>query len=104
MPPPQGTIGPARDRDARAEPAVRPGGVVLPERDVRSKRPPLLGFVLRMDTLRSAVRVVSLLAIDLFAIFAAVLTALCVKAALRDAWDFDASVEQTKEYFPLAYL
>ncbi len=37
----------------------------LPDRDMRSKRPPVLSFLLRWSTLRQAARVVSLLALDL---------------------------------------
>src|SRR5947209_20380439 len=36
----------------------------LPRRDVRRKRPPLLSFLLRTETLRRVARVVSLLALD----------------------------------------
>ena len=104
MPQSQGTVDSAQDRDARAGPALPPGGVALPGRDVRSKRPPLLSFLLRMDTLRQAARLVSLLALDFLGVFAAILTALCLKAALRHAWDFDVSYRQAKDYFPLAYL
>src|SRR5205809_7026578 len=104
MPQSQGTVESAQERDARTDPAIAPGGVALPERDVRSKRPPALSFLLRMDTLRQAARVLSLLALDLVALFGAILTALCLKAALRDAWNFDVSYHQTKDYFPLVYL
>jgi exopolysaccharide biosynthesis polyprenyl glycosylphosphotransferase len=104
MPQPQGTVDSERDRDARIDPAPAPGGFPLPGRDVRFKRPPLLSFVLRLDTLRQASRVVSLLLLDFLALFAAILTALCLKAALRDAWNFHVSFHQAKEYFPLAYL
>src|SRR4051812_23526142 len=104
MPQTPGTAEPAQDSEARTDQALTPGGFPLPERDVRSKRPPWLSFLLRMDTMRQAARVVSLLALDFVAIFGAILTALCLKAALRDAWDFDVSFQQTKDYFPLAYL
>jgi exopolysaccharide biosynthesis polyprenyl glycosylphosphotransferase len=104
MPQPQGTVDSERDRDARIDPAPTPGGFPLPGRDVRFKRPPLLSFLLRLDTLRQASRVVSLLLLDFLALFAAILTALCLKAALRDAWNFHVSFHQAKEYFPLAYL
>jgi exopolysaccharide biosynthesis polyprenyl glycosylphosphotransferase len=104
MPQPQGTVDSARDRDARIDPASPPDGFPLPGRDVRSKRPPLLSFLLRLDTLREGGRVLSLLIIDFLALFAAILTALCLKAALRDAWNFHVSFHQAKEYFPLAYL
>jgi exopolysaccharide biosynthesis polyprenyl glycosylphosphotransferase len=104
MPRTQGTVDSAQDREARTGSAVTPTEFPLPGRDVRSKRPPMLSFLLRMDTMRQAARVVSLLALDFLALFGAILTALCLKAALRDAWDFDVSFEQTKDYFPLAYL
>jgi exopolysaccharide biosynthesis polyprenyl glycosylphosphotransferase len=104
MPQSQGTVTKAQERDARTGPAHSPGEFPLPERDVRSKRPPMLSFLLRMDTLRQAGRVASLLALDFIALFGAILTALCLKAALRDAWDFNVSYEQAKDYFPLVYL
>jgi exopolysaccharide biosynthesis polyprenyl glycosylphosphotransferase len=104
MPQSQGTVDSAQEREARTGPALEPAGLPLPGRDVRSKRPPLLSFLLRMDTMRQAARVLSLLALDFLALFGAILTALCLKAALRHAWDFSVSFEQTKDYFPLAYL
>ena len=104
MPQSQGTAENAQERDARTGPALAPGEFPLPERDVRSKRPPMLSFLLRMDTLRQAARVLSLLALDFIALFGAILTALCLKAAVRDAWNFHVSFQQTKDYFPLVYL
>src|SRR5437764_1107288 len=104
MPQTQGTAESAREPEARTGPAPTPAGISLPDRDVRSKRPPALSFLLRMDTLRQGARVLSLLALDFVALFAAILTALCLKAALRHAWDFDVSYHQSKNYFPLVYL
>src|SRR3954447_22746142 len=104
MPETQGTVRSAQEGEARTGPALKPAGTPLPERDVRSKRPPFLSLLLRMDTMRQAGRVVSLLALDFLALFAAILTALCLKAALRHAWDFDVSYRQGKDYFPLAHL
>jgi exopolysaccharide biosynthesis polyprenyl glycosylphosphotransferase len=86
----------APDLPARAVP--------LRDRDMRAKRPPLLSFLLRWDTLRRAARVVSLLALDLAAIVLAIFTALCLKAAVRDAWDPKVSWAQAKEYVPFAFL
>ena len=59
--------------------------IELPLVDVRRKRPPVLAFLLRLETLRRALRVISLLAIDFFGVFAAIYVALMVKAvaALR---------------------
>src|SRR6266516_4483514 len=104
MPQSQGTAESAQEGEARTGTALTPAGFPLPERDVRSKRPPMLSFLLRMDTARQAARVLSLLALDFLALFGAILTALCLKAALRHAWDFDVSFRQAKDYFPLAYL
>src|SRR4051794_17596703 len=75
----------------------------LPDRDMRSKRPPLLSFLLRWSTLRRGARVISLLALDLAAIILAIFTALCLKALARDAWEPSVSWEQAKEYVPFAF-
>src|SRR5689334_21521285 len=78
--------------------------IPLPERDMRAKRPPVLSFLLRWSTVRQALRVVSLLALDLAAIVLAIFTALCLKAAARDAWNPSVSWEQAKDYVPFAFL
>jgi exopolysaccharide biosynthesis polyprenyl glycosylphosphotransferase len=76
----------------------------LPERDVRRKRPPLLMFLLRMETLRRLIRVVTLLAIDFFGVTAALFTAFAIKLAfkggitLHDAW------ANTRPALAFAYL
>ncbi|MDX6729178.1 MAG: hypothetical protein QOK49_3983 [Baekduia sp.] len=76
----------------------------LPDRDMRSKRPAALSFLLRWSTLRRASRVVSLLALDLAAIVLAIFTALCLKAVARNAWEPSVSWEQAKQYVPFAFL
>src|SRR3954453_16266670 len=76
----------------------------LPERDMRAKRPPLLSFLLRWSTVRRALRVVSLLAVVLAAIVLAIFTALCLKAAARNAWEPEGSWTQAKDYVPFAFL
>src|SRR3954454_9694260 len=81
-----------------------PLDVALSDRDVRAKRPPVLSFLLRWATLRRAARVVSLLALDLVAIVLAIFTALCLKAAVRHAWDPQVSWQQAKDYVPFAFL
>ena len=93
---------PASDVDVQA--MNLPATDVLPDRDMRAKRPPLLSFLLRWDTLRRAFRVLSLLAIDLGAIVLAIFTALSLKAAVRDAWNPAVSWEQAKDYTPFAFL
>ena len=82
-----------------------PPRVVLPPTDIRRKRPPALSFVLRMDTLRRVSRVVSLLALDFAGVFAAILTALMVKAVLREGeWAWDASLGEAQQNVAFAYL
>jgi exopolysaccharide biosynthesis polyprenyl glycosylphosphotransferase len=82
-----------------------PPRVVLPPTDIRRKRPPALSFLLRMDTLRRCARVLSLLALDFAGVFAAIFTALMVKAVVRDGnWAWDASFAEAKQSIAFAYL
>ncbi len=87
--------------DPSAESATLPA---RPERDVRSKRPPALSFLLRMDTMRRALRVVSLLALDLFGVSLAIFTALALKAALLSSFDAGKAYEGTRSILAFAYL
>ncbi|HEV3486271.1 MAG TPA: hypothetical protein VG106_12740, partial [Vicinamibacterales bacterium] len=75
------TPDPVKHR-ARQNGAAAPS-IELPPVDVRRKRPPLLSFLLRMETLRRACRVVSLLALDFAGLFAAIFVALMIKAIVR---------------------
>ncbi len=98
------TRNPPPERVARARGTV-PAPVTLPPVDMRRKRPPLLSFLLRMETLRRSFRVVSLLALDFAALFGAIFTALMVKAVLRDGeWAWRASSIETQETIAFAYL
>ncbi|MGK2938646.1 MAG: sugar transferase [Solirubrobacteraceae bacterium] len=72
--------------------------------DVRRKRPPFLSFLLRMDTLRQAARVVSLLALDFAGLLGALVAALSLKAAILDDWDFQGQVNEAMENVAFAYL
>jgi exopolysaccharide biosynthesis polyprenyl glycosylphosphotransferase len=83
---------------------LAPLDLPMPDKDMRAKRPPGMSFLLRWSTLRRGARVLSLLAIDLAAIILAIFTALCLKAAARDAWDPKVSWEQAKDYVPFAFL
>ena len=86
-------------------PAPAPPRVVLPPTDIRRKRPPALSFLLRMDTLRRLARVVTLLALDFAGVFAAIFTALMVKAVLREGeWAWAASLTETQQSIAFAYL
>ena len=87
------------ERIAASQPAA------LPPIDIRRKRPPALSFLLRLDTLRRVARVVSLLALDFAGIFAAIYTALMVKAVVRNGeWAWAASLDETQESVAFAYL
>jgi len=89
----------------RAEPATETVSIELPLVDVRRKRPPVLAFLLRLETLRRALRVVSLLAIDFFGVFAAIYVALMVKAVVRyGEWAWHASYVETRENVAFASL
>jgi exopolysaccharide biosynthesis polyprenyl glycosylphosphotransferase len=78
--------------------------VVLPERDVRRKRPPALSFLLRTETLRRITRVLSLLALDYIGVVAAVYTALMLKLAFKGQFDFSLGWHETKPWIAFAYL
>jgi exopolysaccharide biosynthesis polyprenyl glycosylphosphotransferase len=79
--------------------------VTLPSVDVRRKRPPALSFVLRMEMLRRACRIGSLLALDFAGIFAALFTALMVKAVLlHGSWAWDTSFDEARRTVAFAYL
>jgi exopolysaccharide biosynthesis polyprenyl glycosylphosphotransferase len=97
--------------EARPEDAALPHpGAALPaplpfaEHDMRRKRPPALSFILRMDTMRGLLRIVTLLAVDFAGLFLAIFTALCLKAAARGALDASVAFEQTKDYVSFAFL
>ena len=64
----------------RAQEPATDHGFVLRDTDVRRKRPPVLSFLLRWETVRRAGRVLSLLALDLAGLFAAIFTALALEA------------------------
>jgi exopolysaccharide biosynthesis polyprenyl glycosylphosphotransferase len=100
---PEGSVSQLRDTTS-AQPAPRPEVLRLPDRDVRSKRPPALSFILRWETARRLSRVVSLLALDFAGVFLAILTALLVKASLKGGQDFTAVWGETKRTVALAYL
>jgi exopolysaccharide biosynthesis polyprenyl glycosylphosphotransferase len=75
-------------------------GVALSQRDVRSRRP----LLLRLDTARRLVRVTTLAALDVAAIFLAIWTALELKALLRGKSDLALSFDQALDVAPLACL
>jgi exopolysaccharide biosynthesis polyprenyl glycosylphosphotransferase len=78
--------------------------IPLRDHDVRRKRPPALSFLLRMETLRRAARVASMLAVDYVAVYLAIFTALYLRTVVRGNPDVNGSIDLTNEYFPFVYL
>jgi len=74
------------------------------DRDMRSKRPPALSFLLRMDTMRRGLRVLSLLVLDLLGVSLAIFTALALKAVVLSSFDVTAAFEGTRSILAFAYL
>jgi exopolysaccharide biosynthesis polyprenyl glycosylphosphotransferase len=79
--------------------------IQLPLVDVRRKRPAALSFLLRMETARKAFRVTTLLGLDFAGLYSALITALMVKAVLRDGeWAWHASSVEARDMIAFAYL
>jgi exopolysaccharide biosynthesis polyprenyl glycosylphosphotransferase len=76
----------------------------LPQRDIRRKRPPLLSFVLRLETLRRIVRVLSLLVLDFIGVVGALFTAVMLKLAVHDQLNAGVAWRDIKHWIPFAYL
>jgi exopolysaccharide biosynthesis polyprenyl glycosylphosphotransferase len=89
----------------RPDTAPETVSVALSHVDMRRKRPPALAFLLRLETLRKALRVVSLLALDFVGVFAAIYVALMVKAVLRYGdWAWQASYDEARQNVAFASL
>jgi exopolysaccharide biosynthesis polyprenyl glycosylphosphotransferase len=89
----------------RPAPAPLRDSVTLPAVDVRRKRPPALSFLLRMETLRRAARVLTLLALDFSGLYLALFSALMVKVVLTEHhWAWDAVLEESRRTIAFAYL
>ncbi|HEY2141820.1 MAG TPA: sugar transferase [Solirubrobacteraceae bacterium] len=71
---------------------------------MRSKRSPAMSFLLRMSTARRLARVLSLLALDLFAVALAIFTALVLKAAVLGHVDVTSISHETRRILAFAYL
>jgi len=74
------------------------------DRDMRSKRPPGMSFLMRVETLRRALRVVSLLALDFAGVALAIFTALVLKEAVLGHVDLKDVYAETRHFVPFAYL
>ncbi len=88
-----------RAADSRTAPAF------LPSQDVRRRRPPVLSFLLRLETLRRAMRVLSLITIDFVALTLAIFTGLLVKQGIKTgSWASAPANSATQDYLSFAFL
>jgi exopolysaccharide biosynthesis polyprenyl glycosylphosphotransferase len=78
--------------------------VELTDRDVRRKRPPFLSFLLRLETLRKTIRVLSLLTLDYIGVLAALATAFEVRLAVKGHSSFHVAWRETHQPAAFAYL
>jgi exopolysaccharide biosynthesis polyprenyl glycosylphosphotransferase len=78
--------------------------VTLPDRDVRAGRPVLLRSILRFNTARGLIRVVTLATLDVVGLFAAIWTALAIRTAFQSPEELHLTYGWTKDVAPLACL
>ena len=88
-------------REVEPAPAQPPP---IRDRDVRARKPLLLGGILRFDTLRRAARVLVLMALDVGGVFLAIWSALVIKTLLVAPEHLERTFDQTKDFAPLACL
>ena len=85
------------------KPAAEPAA--LPTRDVRARRPLLLGSILRFEVMRRGARVAVLGALDIVGLMAAVTTALVIKQVAQNGYTaVNASLDAMWDVAPLACL
>jgi len=90
---------------ARELQEVKPAApVALPSRDVRAGSAPVLGGLLRFETLRQLARVLGLAALDVAGMVGAIWTALAIKTAVLDPDLLSRTPAQTRDVAPLACL
>src|SRR5205823_10189017 len=80
------------------------GAVQLPVKDARAAERLVHGRLLRWDTVRRILRVLTLFTLDAGAVLAAIFTALMLKLAVKGHADLGLAWGQTKTYAPLACL
>ena len=78
---------------------------MLPDRDVRARRPMLLRSILRFENLRRGTRVLTLGVLDIAGLMLAVVSALMLKYIVQSGYTgFQASVDQAIDVAPLAAM
>jgi exopolysaccharide biosynthesis polyprenyl glycosylphosphotransferase len=94
-------------QEARAAPengAAADSATPLVPHDVRRKRPPVLAFLLRLETLRKTARIVSLLFLDYWGVLAALWTGFELKLVLKGHASASLAWHETHRWFSFAYL
>jgi exopolysaccharide biosynthesis polyprenyl glycosylphosphotransferase len=89
-------------RPPRGGPGADPGA--LPLRDVRRRRPPLFSFLLRWATVRTGVRLFTLLGLDFVAVCGALFTATALKLAFEKGFTFHDAWVNADDFLAFAYL
>ncbi len=93
---------------ADSEPVVHDAGMeVLPPgtgRDIRARTPYFVFRLASRDSYRKVARITALLALDLIGLFAAIFSALAVKALVRGEFSLGAALEGTVEFLPFVFL
>ena len=74
------------------------------EPDVRRRRPSALAFLLKLDTLRRMVRIVTLLGLDAVGIYAALLTTLELKSQVRGGSTLAENTSQAYHYATFTFI
>ncbi len=74
------------------------------DRDMRRKRPPLLNFLLRAETLRKILRVSALLVLDFVGVTGALLTAVIIKLALKSTVSLHGAWAYVRPVVAFTYL
>jgi exopolysaccharide biosynthesis polyprenyl glycosylphosphotransferase len=91
-----------------AREATRPSPDVLPllesGRDIRARRPWSLRTLARADSWRKVGRVISLLFLDWFGLWAAIFSALAVKALVQGDFDYTTVNDGATQFLDFAYL
>ncbi len=91
--------------DGAADGTLRaPVELVMPERDVRRGRPPLLSVLLGLETLRRVARVGTLLALDFLGVAGGLCTGLLVKLAFQGQFDLALVWREARPWVAFAYL
>jgi exopolysaccharide biosynthesis polyprenyl glycosylphosphotransferase len=95
-----------KEREATPASSGYPGSLPIEvgDRDMRRKSPPVLRFLLRIETFRRIARLISLLAVDLVGVVGAIYVALVVKFLLAGDHHIAQAWHQTKQWSPFAYL